>query len=286
MSWPPRASTAEAEPLWLAAQAFYARGHDLSNPLAGSGELRRGADAAQAQGKLAEALDLRRRAVALIESRVKPRHPELARARIEYAATLAIAGHAPEALAIAEPAVVVMRETAPPGDFKRMGAEIAYALVASEAGADPARTYADAAPVAARMAAVLLDSATSRGDLIRFAPTFATSFAVVARLALAAHDDEAAFHLLQLANLSEVVLVRNDVAARAAAADPRVRALIEHLGARGRDHQRLDHDRVTAQASGDTAQVMTIDAEIKRTDDDIAQTTEALRSRLFPAIAP
>ena len=86
----------EAEPLWLAAQAFYARG---ARPQQSAGGQRRAAPGGRMRrrrrGKLAEALDLRRRAVALIESRVKPRHPELARARIEYAATLAIAGHAP-----------------------------------------------------------------------------------------------------------------------------------------------------------------------------------------------
>lgn len=271
----------EAEAMFLATLELYGRTHNLTNPLAGSGELRRAGDAAQEQGKLAEALDLRRRAVSLIESRVQPRHPELARTRIELATTLAVAGHTREALSVAEPAVTMLRETAPPGDFKRMGAEIAYAAIAGAAGVDPAHAYAIAAPVAKRMEEILLDAATSRGDLIRFAPTFSTSFAVTAKLALRAHEEEAAFHGLQLANLSEIVVVNADVTARAAA-DPQVRALIERRDAGAREHRRLDRDRLAANARGDVATVLSLDAAIGRVDDEGAATTREL-DRAFPA---
>ena len=265
----------EAEQMWLAAIDFYARTKDRSHPLAGSGPLRRAADAAQEQGKLNEALDLRRRAIELIESRVQPHHPELARAKMEYASTLAVAGRAREALAIAEPAVAILREIAPPADPKRITAEITYARVAGAAGVDPVKAYATVAPVVARMEAVLLDSATSRGDLIRFAPGFAASFASVAQLALLAHDEEAAFRAIQLANLSEIVLVSADAAARAAA-DPRVRTLIEQLNARARDRQRFDQDRLAANARGDVAMVSAADIAIRRIDNNVVSLTSEL----------
>ncbi len=271
----------EAEAMWLASRDYYARSHDLSNPLSGSGELRRAADAAQAQGELGRTLELRRQAVALIAGRVQPRHPELARSRIEYAATLALAGRARAAQAIAAPAVALIRETASPGDFKRMGAEIAYALIAAAAGAAPHETYAAAAPIAARMEKILLDTATSRGDLIRFAPTFSTSFAATAKLALAAHDEEAAFHALQLANLSDIVLVDAAIAARAAASEPKEDALIRRIGDLARDRQQLDRERSFAVSSPDADRSLKIEAAIRRNDADIAAATRDL-DRIFP----
>ena len=271
----------EAEAMWLKAIDYDRQVPDLSNPLIGSGELRRAADSAQARGNLPLALSRREQAIALMASHAQPKHPELARARIEYAVTLSLAGRAAEARAIADPAIELVRAGLLEGDFKRMNAEIAYAQVVA-AAADAASAYPIAAPVVLRLEKALLDTATARGDLIRFAPLFSTSFAAATRFALATRHDDEAFHDLQLANLSDIVLVNADVAVRAAAGSPAARTSIERLQKRVQERQELDRERVRATASHDGPALARIETAIGAADADIAETTRAL-DRIYPA---
>lgn len=272
----------EAETIWAVDADLYARDKSRAEPLAGNGLLRRLADNAQRLGKLDEAVAFRQRAVALLESRAQPRHLELARARIEYAATLVVAGRVQEALAIAEPAIAILRDVAPPDDFKRTVNEVTYAWIARRAGGDPVKAYATAEPAAARMEKSLLDSATMRGALVQLAPSYAASFGTAAELALAAGRDDAAFRWLQLANFSSVALVDREIATRAAAANPATRAAVISFASLVRDRKRLDRDRVRAAATQDAAQLAKIDAAIRASDVEMAATTSQL-DRMYPA---
>ncbi|WP_153269332.1 hypothetical protein [Novosphingobium sp. BW1] len=75
--------------------------------------------------------------------------------------------------------------------------------------------WALAQDVAQRLEPRLLDATASRGDLVRFAPTFAPRFAVGADLALRTGREEAGFRYLQLANMSDIVAVTREVAPKA-----------------------------------------------------------------------
>ncbi len=270
----------EAEALWLQASDYERRTDDLSNPLIGSGELRRAADAAQARGDIALALSRREAAIALMVSHAPPKHPELARARIEYASTLLLAGRSAEARITADSAIALLRAGLAETDFKRMGAEIAYARVV--AATDPEAAYRIAVPVTRRLETMLLDTATSRGDLIRLAPGFSASFATLVQLALSTNRPAEAFRALQLANLSDIVLVNADVALRAAAANPVARAQADQLTGGVRDRQLLDRERVRAIATHDSARLATLDVQIRANDQRI-QTAEHELDRVFPA---
>lgn len=270
----------EAEAMWLKTREYYRAAHDLSNPLGGSGELRRSADAAELRGDLPLALSRRVDAVELIESHAQPGHPELARARLEYAATLSLMGRTQEAMRVAEPAIAGVRSAMARGDFKRLGAEILYARIAGKADAPAA--YAAAAPVAAQMESALLDATTSRGNLVLFAPAFSASFGTVTELALETGHQDDAFRDLQLANLSEIALVNADTATRAAAVNPQSRLLIERLQDRTRQRRQLDRDRTYAASRNDAVELDRVQDAIKSNDKDIAECITGL-DRSFPA---
>ena len=280
---------AEAEALWMKSEELFLKSHDRSNPIAGGGAYRRAADAAQARGDLALALTRRVAAIAIMAKDAPPTHPELARAHIEYAATLLLAGEPAKALAEAEPAIVLVRKGLGEADPKRMSAEIIYARIvaatappgaAPEAGAEAG--YAIAAPVAKRLETLLLDSATARGDLVVYAPLFSTSFATVTEFALATHRDEEAFHALQLANLSEIVLVNADIAVRAAANNPTSSALISRLQNAVERRKLLDRERSFATSKHQAEALVQLEAKIKANDAAIATTSTDL-DRAFPA---
>lgn len=272
----------EAEALWLKTRDYYLAARNLSNPLGGSGELRRSADTAQLRGDLPLALARRKAALDLMEARVPAQHPELLRARLEYASTLSAMHRTPEAIAIATPAIRALRTTMAEGDFKRWGAEITYARLVADTG-DTAAAQAAARPPLARMEAALLDAATSRGNLVSFAPQFAAAFATGVRLALLTGQQEEAFHDLQLANLSDIVLVNADVAQRAAAANAPARALVDRLQQQTRERRQLDKDRTLAVSRHDEAVVASFQARIQTTDAAIAATSAQL-DRVFPAL--
>ena len=210
-----------------------------------------------------------------------PDHPELARAQIEYALTLTLLHREAEALALAEPAIAVVRAKLGASDVKRLTAEVAYArIVAAVRGADAG--YIIAAPVAALLETKLLDSATSHGDLLRYGKAFSASFAAVADLALQSHRDEAAFHALQLANLSDIVIVSSDVAARAASDNPAARQLIRALQDQVRERQLLDRTRTFAASANNPAELARLDTAIRANDTAIAASSHDLETR-FPA---
>lgn len=271
----------EAEALWLKSSEFHARAATKVDPVTPAYPMRFSADAAEARGDLALALARRESALHLIERYAPADHPELARARIECALTLTLLHRAAEALAIATPAIAIVEAKLVSGDVKRLTSEIAYArVVAAASGAEAG--YTRIAPIAARLEAKLLDTSTSRGDLLRYGPAFSASFAAVTDLALATHRDEAAFHALQLANMSDVVLVGTDVAARTAAHDPAAATLLRSLQDRVRQRQALDRSRSFAASANAPADLARIDAAITANDAAITAATTQL-DRVFPA---
>lgn len=271
----------EAEALWLKASEFHTRAATKVDPVTPAYPMRFSADAAEARGDLTLALARREAALHLIERNAPADHPELARTRIEYALTLTLVHRAAEGLAIATPAIAIVEAKLVPGDVKRLTSEIAYArVVAAAAGAEVG--YIRIAPIAARLEAKLLDTATSRGDLLRYGTAFSASFAAVTDLALATHRDEAAFHALQLANMSDVVLVSTDVAARTAAHDPAAAALLRSLQDRVRQRQALDRSRSFAASANASADLARLDAAITANDAAITVAAAEL-DRVFPA---
>ncbi len=271
----------EAEALWLRASEFHTRATTKVDPVMPAYPWRFSADSAEARGDLALALARRETGLRLVEHAAPADHPEVARARIEVALTLTLLHRAAEGLAIATPALAIIEAKLVPGDVKRLTAEIAYArVVAAASGAEAG--YALIAPIAARLEAKLLDTSTSRGDLLRYGPAFSASFAAVTDLALATHRDAAAFNALQLANMSDVVLVSTDVAARTAAHDPAAAALLRSLQNHIRQRQGLDRARSFAASANTPADLVRIDTSIAANDAEIAVIARDL-DRTFPA---
>jgi len=271
---------AEAEALWLKASEFHTRATVKYDPVTPAYPLRFSADAAEARGDLALALARREEGLRLVEH-APADHPEVARARIEYALTLTLLHRATEGLAIATPALAVVEAKLAADDVKRLTAEIAYArVVAAASGAEAG--YARIAPIAARLETKLLDTSTARGDLLRYGPLFSASFAAVTDLALATHRDEEAFHALQLANLSDIVLVSTDVAARTAAHNPAAATALRSLQDRTRERQGLDRRRSFAVSANAPADITALDTAITASDAAI-RTAVAELDRSFPA---
>ncbi len=243
-----------AETLWLRSMEFHQKATIKRDPITPAYPLRYAADAAQARGDLGLALARRKQAAAMIDTAAPTENSERARTHLELANTMVLAGQAKAALPIAEPAINLIRSKLGEADTKRMSSEIAYARIIARNGRS-AEAYQLARGVAQRLEKTLLDSATSRRDLVRFGPAFSASFSVVTELALANNQHEDAFHYLQLANLSDVVLVTSEVAARAAANNPASSAMIRAFQDLLRQRQLLDRERSTALASADPAQI-------------------------------
>jgi len=271
----------EAEALWLKSSEFHKRVAIKRDPVQAAYPLRFSADAAQARGDLALALSRRAEGLKLVEKDAPADHPEVARARIEYALTLMLLGRAAEARQIASPAITIVRAKLAVDDVKRMLAEIAYGrIVAAVAG--PEAGYRLVSPIAARLETKLLDTATGRSDLIRYGPVFSASFATVTELALRTHRDDDAFHWLQLANLSDIALVSTDVAVRAAARSDVARSSLRELQDRVQARQSLERSRTFAAASNEPQKVARIDAQIAANDAQIVLTARYLDTE-FPA---
>ena len=271
----------EAEALWLKSSEFHKLGANKRDPVQAAYPLRFSADAAQARGDLSLALSRRVEGLALVEKDAPADHPEVARARIEYALNLMLLGRAAEARVVATPAIAVVRAKLAADDVKRMLAEIGYArIVAAVAG--PEAGYRLISPIATRLEAKLLDTATGRSDLLRYGPAFSASFATVTELALLTHRDEDAFHWLQLANLSDIAVVSTDVAVRAAVQSDVARSSLRDLQDRVQGRQALERARTFAAASNEPQNVVQIDAQIKANDARIAQTAKYLDTE-FPA---
>ncbi len=276
----------EAEALWLRAREWHLKAYDKSDPITLAYPLRFAADAAEARGDLKLALARRSAAIAAIEKDTPAGHPQRALARLEYAATLGRmhlkSNSAAAALGMATPQMAILRAKLVPDSVRRLGAEIAYAKIVARASGTT-QGYALAAPQAALLEAKLLDTSTARGDLVRYGPVLSSTFATVADLAFASGHQSEGFRALQLANLSDIVLVNSDLAVRLAAASPAsatmARALQDHI----RERQLLDSQRsyaVTAKQEGETARIA---AAIAANDVATAALTETL-DRDFPQI--
>lgn len=271
----------EAEAMWTQSEQFLDKTSDKRNPIGAGGAWRRSADAAQARGDLVLALSRRQEAIRLMALDASPQHPELARARIEYASTLLLAGRPADAGAVAQPAIALLRAGMTETDPKRMAAEIINARIEA-ALAGPEVGYGLADVVTSRLEKTLLDTATSRGDVIRYEPLFSPSFAAMTLFALETHREEAAFHALQLTNLSEIVLVSTDVAARAAAGSSKAGGLAKSLQEQGYERQRLDRERSFAVSKHDSARLAELNAAIAAADAAIATASRQLDTE-FPA---
>ena len=90
----------EAEALWLTSSAFHRKATIKRDPVTPAYPLRFAADAAQARGDLDLALVRREEGLRLVERDVPVDHPELARARIEYALTLVLLHRTGDAIVI------------------------------------------------------------------------------------------------------------------------------------------------------------------------------------------
>jgi CHAT domain-containing protein/tetratricopeptide (TPR) repeat protein len=271
----------EAEALWLQSSQWHLKAPIKRDPATRAYPLRFSADSAERRGDLALALARRREAIALMTPDAPADHPELARARIELGLTLVLLGRPQEGLSVARPAIGVVQRKLDPSDVKRLTAELDYGRIVA-AAAGPETGYALIAPIAARLEAKMLDSATSRGDLIRYGPAFSASFAAVTELALVTGRHEQAFHALQLASLSDIVVVNSEVAARSAAVSAGASGALRALQDRIKDRQSLDRARTFATASGDARQLWQIQAEIRANDARITEASQML-DRVFPA---
>lgn len=271
----------EAEAMWLAASSTYALTTDRANPTARAAVLQRAADSAERRGDIPLALARRREALRQLGT-VAADHPDVARAKLEYAVTLMLAGNLAEASPLAEAAIIVVRKAFGEADPIRLGAGIAYArIVAATSGSE--RGYAVAAPLEQRLEELLLDGTTSRGDLINYGPLFASIFAEYADLALATGRQEEAFRAVQLANMSQIVLVTTDMATRAAIKDIRARALITSLQDSVRRRRVLERQRSLAISANRIEQTAALKIEIDAADDEAKRAAAELDAR-FPSL--
>lgn len=269
----------EAEALWLKSREFYERANNKRDPGLTTQPIVFAASAAAARGDLALALTRFDAAERQLAALVGKDNVRLALNRVTHASVLALAGRTADAVALATPAMTVIR-TLRPDDLRRMIAEMSFAqIVAKVDGPDAA--FRGIQPTFALLETKLLDTATSRVELIKYAPTFASSFGVYVDLALATGHVEDAFRALQLANLSEIAIVSSEVAARAAAGNPAAaetsRRLLDHVRLR----QALDKERAGIAGAGQPEALVRITAAIAVNDTAIAEDGRAL-DRLFP----
>ncbi|WP_374410723.1 CHAT domain-containing protein [Novosphingobium colocasiae] len=270
----------EAEALWLASLDFHQKATIKRDPISPAFPLRFAADAAEARGDIGLALERRQRAADMIDAAAPADNPERARTRLELAMTMLLANRPAEALAMATPAIAVVRAKYEESDTRRLSAEIAYARLLGRNGRT-AEAYDLGSHFAALAETRLLDASTSRGDLVRWGPAFSASFSAMTELALENGRPDEAFRYLQLANLSDVVLVTSEVAARAAASDPRTAENIREFQDRIRQRQTLDRERAFAIGAGDAAEIAQLAARIEENDAAIARAGDEL-DRLAP----
>ncbi len=258
----------DAERLWQQSLDWH-RKATAPNVIDPALSLRFAADAAEARGDFALAMARRKQAVAVLEPGVPTDHPDLAAARMAYARSLSMAGQSAAALALAESALAVVTAKLPPESVRRLGTEMNFAeVLANTQGAEAG--YAAARPVAERMRAKLLDTTSSRGELVKYGPGASSAFATMVRLALETGRSEEAFQALQLANLSDIAVASREIAAQAAALDPAGQALQTAFQDRLRQRRLLDQQRHFATSAGDKATAARYAAELEQADHALA----------------
>ena len=271
----------DAEALWLQARGWWQKAASSGDVLGKTYPLRFAAEAALARGDNATALARRKQAVAEMVGHLPNDHPELARARLEYADSVRLAGARNEALAIATQAVEVVRAKLAIDSVRRIGAELIYARVVG-AALGPQRGYEIAAELGQRAERKLLDVSTATAELIRYSNFAASVFATVADFAFASGHEEEGFHAIQVANLSETMLVANNLAVRAAARDLGAHALVVELQDRVRNRRQFDQQRSYAVSANDNEGAKRSGDNIAANDRRIAEIVVEL-DRVFPA---
>ena len=271
----------EAEAFWLQARNFYAKAKIKPDPWLAAQPLYFSANAARARGDYPAAITRYSATEAQLATDLGPENVRLAGVVIEHAVALAASGHAADGEKIATPAIVLLRAKLDVKDVRRLIAEVLYARVIA-AARGPAAGYAIVAAPAQQLEAKLLDAATARADLVKYAPTFATAFATLTELSLETGDLAGAFHAMQLANLTDIVLVNSEVAARTAAGNPQTLAAIRSLEDHVRLRQGLDKERSFAASAHKLDDIGRLDAAIAANDAEIAREGATI-DRIFPA---
>ena len=272
----------DAEEMWTRALTFYARAKTRQDPWLAAQPMVMSGELARAQGRFGDAITKYQDATKQLAADVPPDNVRLAGVRIEYGMALALAGRAAEGAALAEPALAIMRAKVALTDVRRSIAEVLWArITAMLHGPEAGVTLIG--PPAQALASRLLDAATVRTDLIRYAPTFAGAFSAQVELNLAAGHDDAAFRALQLYNFSEIAVVTAQVAAHGAAVNPATadlaRAMTDHVRLR----QGLDKERSAAVSGNKAGEIARLDTAIRANDTAIADQGAQI-DRLFPAL--
>jgi CHAT domain-containing protein len=271
----------EAEALWLKAREWFLKDYDKADPILPAGPFRHAADAAESRGDLKTAIARRKAAIAAVEQNVPAEHPILAQLKMEFAGSWARMGNYSDALKIASPQIAIIRANLPEDSIDRIRFEIAYAKIVARATTSE-NGYRIAEPIAQILEKKLLDTSTARGDLVRYGPMLSSTFATFADLAFGSGHNEDGFRALQLANLSDIVLVNADLAGRVASATPATAALVQDLQDHIRQRQVLDGERSYAAAAQEAVETKRIAELIIINDAKIATLTSDL-DRVFPA---
>jgi CHAT domain-containing protein len=270
----------EAEVLWLKAREWFLKEYDEADPILPAGPFRHAADAAQSRGDLKTAIARRKAAIAAVEQHVPAEHPILAQLKMEFAGTWARMGNFNNALKIASPQIAIIRANLPTDSVDRIRFEIAYAKIVARA-TNSESGYRIAEPIAQILENKLLDTSTARGDLVHYGPMLSSTFATFADLAFGSGHNEDGFRALQLANLSDIVLVNADLAGRVASATPATAALVQDLQDHIRQRQVLDGQRSYAAAAQEANETKRIAELIVLNDAKIAGLTSEI-DRVFP----
>ncbi len=242
------------------------------DPASGQRTLQRAAQVAMERGSP-------ERALASVAGVVKEDHVDLARMRIDVAQSYRLAGRVAEAAALGAKAMPVVRKSLAVDHPDRLDAEILDAQIVA-AGGDAARGYALARPVAALLEQRLLNSATSRRELVQLGPRFANGFAAFAELALRTGKTDEAFRAAQLAGLSELAITDGEVAARAAIGDPKAASLARQLQDAALKLNALKQALTRVATTGQDPAAIT--ADLAATEQRLRE-TEVELDRSFPA---
>ena len=271
----------EAEAFWTQASAFFAKAKTRQDPWLAAQPLYFSAGAARMRGDYPAAIARYAATEAQLTADVGPGNVRLAGVIIEHGVALAALGKAVDGEEIATPAIAILRAKLDAQDIRRLIAEVLYArIIAATRTADAG--YALIVAPAKALEAKLLDAALSRADLVKYAPTFAAAFATLADLSLKTGHPSEAFNALQLANLTDIVLVNSEVAARSAATNPRTAALIRSLQDHIRLRQGLDKERSFAASARKSDDIARLDAQIAAVDAQIVREGAEI-DRVFPA---
>ncbi|QNE32990.1 CHAT domain-containing protein [Sphingomonas sp. NBWT7] len=272
--------TDAAEALWLQSYTLFGKiAGDQGNPVEAASPMRRAANVALARGEVTLALKRRRLALTSMQSAAAD-HPERAAAELELADTLLQAGDLAEAARVARGAILAIRAKLTESDQRRIAGEMIHAVVlAKTEGAEAG--YQLALPIARRLESKVLDTASSRGDLISYAPVLGYASAAFVALALEAGHDEDAFRALQLTNLSTLALASHDRATALARRDPGQAALVATLQEAVRVRRVRERARSAALGRGDKVAVAAVATEIAALDATISRASADL-DRLFP----